>query len=182
MLSGPIQIEVVSFHIWQTAMACLARFTRCLRPRCRGRSQVALFRPDGPSMGLHHSALPLSPSGDHWQWKWRILKSQICLTANTTEISLEQIHTVYPSPCKIDIRYIAQWKCLGLSQYQMHGSSLDIDPSYGILQSFQVWNERTAILHTVWPVRTDLKSSPRHFTELLAMYPFFNTSPIAWLL
>lgn len=182
MLSGPIQIEVVSFHIWQTAMACLARFTRCLRPRCRGRSQVALFRPDGPSMGLHHSALPLSPSGDHWQWKWRILKSQICLTANTTEISLEQIHTVYPSPCKIDIRYIAQWKCLGLSQYQMHGSSLDIDPSYGILQSFQVWNERTAILHTVWPVRTDLKSSPRHFTELLAMYPLFNTSPIAWLL
>lgn len=60
MLGGPVQCEALSFYIWEDAKVCLANFTRCPWPWCRGQSQVALFRPDGPSMGLHHSALLLS--------------------------------------------------------------------------------------------------------------------------
>lgn len=60
MLGGPVQCEALSFYIWEDAKAFLANFTRCPWPWCRGRSQVALFRPDGPSMGLHHSVLLLS--------------------------------------------------------------------------------------------------------------------------
>lgn len=101
MLSGPIQIKVVSFHFWQAANICPASSARCPWPWCRGWSQVGLLRPDGPSMGLHLSSHTLSPSGDHRPWKWRILKKQLCVTITNMRVK-KNMNTHYScSSCRL---------------------------------------------------------------------------------
>lgn len=99
----------------QTAKDQLASFTRCLRA-WRGQSQVELLRPDGPSMGLHRSALPLSLPENHRSWKMqKFISTKYKFTACESDLSLEmkwqQLFSHHSQSGRIRNQSPLVWRC-----------------------------------------------------------------------
>lgn len=79
---GPIQYDVLSSHSWEHANACLASFTRCPWPRCRGWSQVVQMALPWGYITLPTSTPNPAPS---LAIKWRLLKRQNYMNTNNAE-------------------------------------------------------------------------------------------------
>lgn len=170
MLSGPIQIKVVSFHFWQAANVYPASFARCPWPWCMGRSQVGLLRPDGPFRGATSLSPPPEPFWRPQAMKMKNPKKAIMCDYHQHDIKKKSwIHTVAGAVADVlhnpDIRYITQWKCLCLNQYKMCESSLK---HRSFLKHIMVglgmkWNDSNSSHGMVYA------SLSMHYTEPLAM-------------